>query len=79
MNRREILKSFIALPFFGKQLLSTEIQQVLPPTGAVEAIIPNINVTGIPSSGISPYGSSGINQMPDPSGSYLYVRTSGLV
>ena len=54
MNRREILKSFLALPFVGKSLLKNKIplsSEVLPPTGTAEAInniIPNINITGIP-------------------------------
>lgn len=57
MNRREILKSFIALPFISKQITKIPLSsEVLPPTGAAEAInnslIPNINVTGISSSGI---------------------------
>ena len=42
MNRREILKSFIALPFIGKILTNTTIPKVLPstlpPTGAADAI-----------------------------------------
>jgi len=43
MNRREILKSFVALPFIGKIFAdNTAIPttlKILPPTGASEAII----------------------------------------
>ena len=37
MNRREILKSLVAIPFIGPQLAKTQASP-LPPTGAAEAL-----------------------------------------